>query len=348
MTGLTQTAVVARRVIRYGIYFIVFLTVGRILLTLTVNVYRKIFPPPLPEPTVKYGRLPKLNFPEKQKVNLTYSLETSTGEFPKITPQAKVFFMPKISANLLSLDVAKQEARSLGFISEPNQLSETTYSFGNPNYPVTMEINIVTGTFSVSYDLNSDRTPLDKKPPAGEIAAALVRSYLSAANILPDDLTGEMLPNFLKLDSGKFVNALAQSEADVVKINLFRKDYDELPSRTANPLEANVWFIVGGSQDRNQQIIAGEYHYYKVDETQFSTYPIISPEDAYSNLTSGNAYIANQGLAKEGEGVTIRKIYLAYYDSENPNEFYEPIYVFEGDKGFMAYYPAITSDYYGN
>jgi len=143
------------------------------------------------------------------------------------------------------------------------------------------------------------------------------------------------------------VGALAQSEADVVKINLTRKDYDSLPARTASPLESNVWFIVGGSQDRNQQIIAGEYHYYKVDETQFSTYPIISPEDAYTALTSGKAFIANQGLAKDGETMTIRKIYLAYYDSENPDEFYQPIYVFEGDKGFMAYYPAVTSDYYG-
>lgn len=170
---------------------------------------------------------------------------------------------------------------------------------------------------------------------------------MSAANILPDDLTGEKVINYLKLDSGKFVTALAQSDADVVKVNFFRKDYDSLPARTADPQESNVWFIVGGSQDRNQQMIAGEYHYYKVDETQFSTYPIITPQDAFGQLTAGNAYIANQGLVKDGDSLKIRKIYLAYYDSENPDEFYEPIYVFEGDKGFMAYYPAVTSDYYG-
>lgn len=347
MTALTKTAVTARKVIRYSLYFIVFLTVGRILLGVGVSIYKTIFPPAPPPPTVKFGKLPAISFPEKNKVNINYSLETATGDLPKLPDQAKVYYVLKDTANLLALDAAKEKARSLGFGSEPNKLSDNTYSFKNPNVPATLEMNIVSGSFSVSYDLNSDRGPITNKPPAAEVAAAAVRAFLGAADILPEDLTGGMVPKFLKLDNGKFITALSQSDSDAVKINLFRKDYDELPAKTTDPTEANVWFMVSGSQDRNQQIIAGEYHYFKVDESQFSTYPIKTPKEAFGELQSGNAFIADQGTVQDGENLKIRKVYLAYFDSENPSDFYQPIYVFEGDKNFVAYLPAVTSDYYG-
>lgn len=347
MTGLTQVSITARKIIRYGVYFIVFLTIGRIVLGASTSIYKKIFPPAPPPPTVKFGRLPKLNFPEGPKVNLTYVLETPEGDFPKLATQAKVYFMPKVNPNLLSLDVARAKAKSLGFASEPQQISETVYKFTNPTYPSAFEINIVTGVFSISYDLGADRTPLNKKPPAGEIAASIVRSYLSAGNMLPTDLTGPTENSFLKVSEGKFVSALSLSESDVIKVNLYRKSYDDLPSLASFPDEANVWFIVTGAQDKNQQIIAGEFHYYSVDESQFSTYPIKTPQVAFDELKSGQAFVSNKGLVTDGETLKIRRIYLAYYDSESPSEFYQPIYVFEGDKGFTTYLPAVTGDYYG-
>ncbi len=348
MTGLTQIAITARKTIRYGVYLIIFLMVGKVVLDLSIGIYKRLFPAPPPAPTVKYGKLPKINFPERPKINITYSLETPEGGLPTLADQAKVFFMPKINPNLLSLDVARAKAKDLGFLNEPEVVSDTIYRFRNLNYPSSLEINIVTGVFSISYDLNADRTPLDKKPPVAEIAASLVRSYLSNANIFPSDLTGQTIHNFLKLSDGKFINALSLSEGDVIKVNFFRKDYDSLPSLTELPEESNVWFIVTGSQDRNQQIIAGEFHYYPVDESQFSTYPIKTPEAAFEELRSGSAYIANQGLVKEAESLKIRRVYLAYFDSEAPSEFYQPIYVFEGDKGFVGYVPAVSLDYYGN
>jgi hypothetical protein len=347
MTGLTQVAITARKAIRYTIFAIIFLMVGKVILDLSIGLYKKIFPSPPPPPTVKFGKLPKLEFPEFTKVNLTYSLETPEGDFPKVPTQAKVYFMPKTSPNLLSLDVSVEKARSLGFTSEPQAMSDTTYRFTNPNFPSAMEINIVTGVFSISYDLNADRAPLERKPPVAEVAASLFRSYLSNADVLPADLTGPSSHEFFKLSEARFITALSLSEADAIKVNLFRKNYDDLPVVTANPNEANVWAIVGGAQERNKQILAAEYHYYPVDESQFATYPIKTPQEAFTELQSGSAYVANQGLVKDGEAIKIRRIYLAYFDPETPGEFLEPIYVFEGDKSFTAYTPAVTLDYYG-
>lgn len=356
MTSLTQVAITARKSIRYTIYFIVFLTLGRIFLNAGISLYLKIFPPGPSAPTVKFGKLTKIPFPTNTlDPKLTFTLETATGGLPTdISTQAKVYFMPKVSSNLLSLDTAKSKAKSLGFDdSNPIQDSESLYKFKNPNYPSTMEINIITGAFSLSYDLTSDRTPIETRPPTAEVAASEFRSLLSNADVLPSDLTGSMVPEYLKLTSGKLESVLALSEADVVKVSLFRKNYDNLPAVTADPYQSNVWAIVSGGQTKDQQIIAAQYHYYSVDETQYSTYPIITPEEAFSQLQSNKAYIAQVGRYKDGDSLKIRKIYLAYYDPGEESDFYQPVYVFDsGDNdtsnSFVAYLPAVSPTYYGN
>jgi hypothetical protein len=349
MTSLTRIAITARKAIRYTVFAIIFLIVGKFLLDGAIAIYLRVFPPGPPPATVKFGKLTKIPFPDKgAKPTLSYSLETPEGGLPTdISTQAKVYFMPKPSSNLLALDIAKEKAKALGFTSDPQQQSDTLYRFMNPTFPSMIEMNIVSGTFSISYDLSADRSPIDVKPPPAEVAASRFRSALSSAGYLPDDLTGPTTHSFFKLSSGQLATALSLSESDVIKVNLFRKNYDDKPSMTANPNEGNVWAIVGGATTREQQIIAAEYHYYPVDESQFATYPIITPEEAYNQLQSENIYIADMGLNKDGDSLKIRRIYLAYFDPETEADFFQPIYVFEGDNGFTAYLPAVSPTYYG-
>jgi hypothetical protein len=354
MSTLTQVAITSRKTVRYIIYFIVFLTLGRIFFGFGVQLYLKIFPPGPPAPTVKFGKLPKINFPPSNTVvKLNFALETPTGTFPANIPtQAKVYFMPKLSSNLLALDNAKSKAEQLGFLStDPIIESDTLYKFTFKNAPSIMEMNIVTGAFSISYDLASDRSAILSRPPVAEVAATNFKSYLSSANSLPEDLTGPMIPSYYKLESGALTKVLALSEADVTKVNLFRKEYDKLPSLTASPYNANVWAIISGTQERGKQVIASEYHYFPVDETKYSTYPIITPEEAFKKLQDGKAYVASMGQYKEGDNLKIRKVYLAYFDPDVPSDFYQPIYVFDSNENdpensFIGYIPAVSSSYY--
>lgn len=348
MSSLTQTAIVTRKIIRYGIYAIIFLIVGRILLTGIISLYKKIFPAPPPPATVSFGKLSKLTFPEVGiPQGVSFTLETAEGTLPKMPTQAKVFFMPKPASNLLSLSAAQNKAENLGFNPDGEQLSQTTYRFPHKNNPSTLELNIVSGVFSISYDLKTDSEPISVRPPVSEIAASQVRSYLSSANLLPSDLTGTTRAEYLKLEGDKFVSAISQSEANLVKINLFRKNYDNLPVVTPNTSNANVWFIVSGVASRGKQIVAAEFHYFTVDESQFSTYPIKTSDIAWKEFSEGKASTASAGANKEGENIKIRKVYLAYFDSGVQTDFLQPIYVFEGDNGYAAYLPAVTSDYYG-
>jgi hypothetical protein len=348
MTPLTRISITVRKIIRWGIFFAIFLIIARITFGIGYGIFRYFFPKPPPPPTVTWGKLPALPFPDKTKINLTFSLETPEGGLPKLPTQEKVYFMPKAAADLLSLDITKTQASGLGFNPDnPTQISQTTYSFPHKNIPSTFEVNIVTGTFSISYNLGADPTPLSRKPPTPEVAASYVRSYLSSGNLLPGDLTGDTASQFLKPEGGRLVPALSLSDSNVVKISLFRKKYDDLPSLTPDPGLGNVWFLVSGQGDKGRQVFAGEYHYFKVDESQSSTYPIKTPEKVWEEFNSGGFFLANLGTNKSGDSVKIRRVYLAYYDAGIPTQFFQPIYVFEGDGNFMAYLPAVTSDYYG-
>lgn len=346
MASLTQTSIITRKIIRFGFYGLIALIVGRIVLSLGIGVYRHFFPKPPPPPTVAFGKLPKMSFPEKEKVeNLKFTLETPEGGLPTLPTQAKVYYMPKPVQTQLNLELAKDKASNLGFLVDGQQISQTIYRFLHPRSPSTLEMNIITGIFSIGYDLQTDSSPLATRPPAPEIAASQVRSYLSTANLLPEDLTGSTTHQFLKIEEGSFVNALSLSESNLVKVYLFRKDYNGLPSLTPDPNQANVWFMVSGSQEKEKRIIATEFHYFPIDEDKYATYPTKLAESAWEELNAGNAYIASLGVNQEN--IIIRRIYLAYYDAGVSAEFYQPIIVFEGDNGFVAYLPAVTTDYYG-
>ena len=78
MSSLTQVAISVRKAIRYGIFLIVFLIVGRILWGMAYKIYINLNPPPPPPPTVKFGKLPTIPFPpaaaNETNPKLTFSL----------------------------------------------------------------------------------------------------------------------------------------------------------------------------------------------------------------------------------------------------------------------------------
>jgi hypothetical protein len=346
MASLTQVSITTRKAVRYGLYFIIFLIVGRIVLGLAISVIQNLFPTPPPAPTVQFGKLPKIPFPNNTDIPaLTYTIQTPEGGLPTLPIQAKVYFEPQSRPDLLALDNTKVKASNLGFPSSPIQVTPTIYRFTSANTPAALEINIVTGTFSIGYNLNEDPTPLNGRPPTPDVAGENAKSFLSRAALLPDDLSGPVTGEFLKVENKQLVNAISLSEANLTKINLFRKDYDKFPSVTSNPNQSNVWFLISGISDQGKQIVGAQYYYYPIDETQFATYPIKKSDDALKDLESGKGYVANVGQNLNGK-ITIRRVYLAYYDADVQTQFYQPVVVFEGDNGFVAYVPAITSSYY--
>lgn len=348
--NLTDVAIKARKGIKFGIFFLIFIAFMNLLWRTFLRIKPLLFPEPPPPPTVGFDILEPLPFPVpiEPLPQFEYKIETATGSLPVFPQSMPVYFIPKAIATLDSEDSAKAKSAAMGFSVGPTIFSSTIHRFKNPSYPSTLEMNIINGTFSISFNLAADPSPTLSPPPDANSAAQSAKNVLSKASILPEDLTVVGKPEFLSVEGQNLVNALALSEADFVKVNLFRKAFGEkgeYPSLPPSKNEANVWFIISGAKDEGRQVIAAEFHYFPIDETLVETYPIKTAAQAVNDLKEGRAHIANLGLNKDGK-VTIRRIYLAYFDPNTSAQFYQPIIVFEGDREFAAYIPAISADYY--
>ena len=343
MATLTETATVSRKIIRYGIYSIMLIVMARYSILLGSRVYKSLFPPPPPPPQACWDKLPQINFPKRPVYDkVKFVLETANLTLPEIQPQANVYFIPKPFITIKSVERGKETAQKLGFNPEGRKLSDTVYLFEKQGKtPSTLTLNIVTNSFSVSYDLANDPNLVLGKASVPQTAINKAQNFLAKAGLLPTDVsTGTPETEFLKLEGNQFVGVISLSEADLIKVNLFRRNYKELPVKTPNPKQSNIWFII------SNDILAGEYRHFDIDEGSGCTYSLKTAQDAWDDLNKGKGYIANFGNNQTDAIIKIRKIYLAYYDSGEYQEYLQPVIVFEGDNEFTAYVPAITYDFY--
>ncbi len=346
MLTLTQTAYWTRKILKFGAIFLVALIFLRFTFKIINSLWKQIHPPPPPPPTVAFGKLPKLKFPEnKNNLKLNFKLETIQGGLPKLPNVGKVYFIPKEGPNLLALDRASQMAKKLGFKSQPEAISEKVYRWKTENIPsTTIDIDINTQNFHLYYDYQNDPEILtNKNLPNNEQAAQEVKNFLANNGLLTDELaTGSAEFVYLKYTPPNLTPAASLSEADFVKVNLFRADLDGLKILPPNPKDSLISFLFSGLRSLGKRIIEVKYTYYPLERNIFATYPLKTPQNAWQELQSGNGYIANLDENQSGE-VIVRKVYLAYYDSEEPQNFLQPIFVFEGDKNFIGFVPAIDS-----
>lgn len=345
MPTLTQTAYFSRKIIKYGAIAFVAL----IVLRFAYITIKRLIPPkpkPLPPPSMAFGKLPKLVFPENTSLpKITYKLDTISGILPKLPEQAKVFFIPKPGSNLLAWDKTKDWAKTLGFNSEPEETSQFDYRFitnGSPK--TTLEVNVNSRNFRFYYDWKNDLgSTVQQSPPTAEQSISIASGFLQKAQSLTEDID---LSNtkvvFLKNDSGNLIET-SFPEANFSRVNFFRKPIDDIKILPPNPKDANISLVVSFLTNSYQGVVETKYIYSPIYQENYATYPTKNADQAWAEIVSGKGYVANLGNNSEGN-VVIRNAYLAYYDSEKSQNFLQPIIVFEGDRDFSAYIPAITEN----
>jgi len=337
-----------RQVVKFGLIGLVVLIVGRFTLTAAVNYYRAVNPPPPPPPTVGFGLLPKIQFPNSSaQQESSYRLETANGSLPNFGDRAKVFFMPKASLGLLSDQKVKTIAAEYDFLFAPEVLDAQTYRWKKTQpLDTTFQINAQSLKFSLTTDFLARPELLSSsKLPTNVEAAIRVKTILTTGGLLPDDVataSGEAV--YLKALGGELLPAAAYSDADYVQIDLNRTPIDN-QYRMFSPegFKGSIHAIVSGLFGSNDSVVKLEYNYYPVDYTQLHTYPLRSTDSAWRLLQAGEGYVASQGTA--ASSVTIREVYLGYFDSFEPQPYLQPVYVFASNEGFLGYVPALDPAY---
>ncbi len=350
MSQLGEVAAVSRKVIKYGSASLVAMMVLRVMWNVGYAWWKANHPDPPPPPDVKFGKLPMLEFPVVDLVGgWQYKLETPTGGLPNLPNQFKVYFMPIKKPNLLAYDEAAQLAENLGFLREPQKLSETEYRWrGNLGVSASLQMNIITGEFLFQRNWREDKSYLvpnffiekDK-------AVNNVKNYLARLGLLASDMAeGKSTVEFLKVQNGKLVQAASLSKSQFIRVNLFRMPIEGVA--VVNPLvnKGLISAVLGLQREETKRFVEIRYSYFPVDLDQSASYPLIGVQAAWQKLQNGQAFVAS--VRKGVKQIVIRKIYLAYYDPDTPQQFMQPVYVFEGDDEFVAYVPAVADEWVSN
>jgi len=346
--NLTNVNYFGRLFVRYGLAFLVFLMVGRVLFNAFVNYWKATHPDPPPAPTVGFGILPNLKFPTQDETDKpqSYSLEMAYG-LQEITDRAKVFLITKPTANLLSDERVKTVAASYGFVSTPETIAQEVYRF-TKNAPLEMglEINSVDFTFSLQSNFlaRPDLLTSGGKLPEEFEAVERIKKFISSADLTGADLaTASGKVTFLKSIGGELKTAYSLSEANFLQVDLNRNPIDQTYKIYTSQGEKGVISAkITAAFSGNNSIVEMDYFYRQVDYLNFETYPLRTLKSAWNLVQAGDAYVINSQNVKE---VIIREAELAYYDSFEEQKYLQPIYVFKGDNDFMAFVPAVSASY---
>jgi len=339
--SLTHTAFMSRNIIKYGGIGVIFLVFLWMSITTGYKIYRAAHPIYV-APTQKYGVLPAMVFPEKEKTTKNFYFEFPNDATPQFSDQARVYILYRSSSSILALENDKKTAAKFEFTDEPVEIKTGVYEFKNSNLNKTLTMNVLEGSFKLAYPYMSDQLLLNPtKMPSKSEAIEIASSYLESGDKFTDDLeNGEKKVSFWKIQNGSLIAADSQSEGNVARVDFYRSKLNNLEILSNNVGQASISVLVSGSEVEDKEILEVDYKDLNVDSESYSTYPIKTAEEAIEALKSGNYWPVSDLTAGQ---VTIRNIYLAYFEPVTLTNYLQPIFVFEGDNNFVAYVPAIST-----
>ncbi len=344
MSSLTYTAYASRKIIKYGGSGLIAFVLLWSIISISTKAYQTAHPKYIP-PMVRYGALPKVVFPEKSFEKKNFSFEFTDDKVPSFGDQVRVYIIYRSTTKILALEEGKEIAKQFDFGNDPIEAGEGIYEFKNEETNKILTMNVLEGDFKLKYPYLEDQFILEaKNVPNKSEAVEIASSFLESGKKYTSDLKeGEKIVSYWKISDGTLKSVLAQSEANVVKVDFYRKDLEnkwKIVSQQTS--EASVSVLISGSDDDNKQVIEANFKYANIDRESFSTYPIKTVEQAIENLKSGNYWPSLDIGLKD---VVIRGVALAYYEPITLTQYLQPVYVFKGDNNFTAFVPAITDKY---
>lgn len=361
---LTVTAFWTRRLVCWLAVFLGLFVVVKIGLNFRQKqITARPKPPKVIEPTLAFGKLPSLKFAEvAPKRPSSYELKTVTGVISKYPPIAKIFLMPKpAGVTFFSLEKGKEFAARLGFLGEPEELNANQYRWAqeveipqvkDKKAPRSLVVDVASGNFKLNYDLSSDPVISTGALPEENVAVQTTITYLKGLSLYANDLVGGHRVTYLNFQGGRLVGVLSKTEAKFTKISFFRKGIKnaligpEVVGGEIVPIappkfdQAQVQVILSPAAEKERQFVSVDYIFWPVDYENFATYPLKSGEEAFNELVNNGGAVVSGG---DQNRAIIRRVSLAYYDPQEHQDFFQPVFIFEGDNNFVAYVPAVAN-----
>ncbi|MCR4263688.1 MAG: hypothetical protein NUV98_03130 [Candidatus Roizmanbacteria bacterium] len=336
MASLTETAFIVRRGIVVGIALIILITFGSIAWRLSSISQEDEVPVPTPTPSVLYGKLPHVNYPDSKQYPTNLELETIEGGPPVSTTSASVYFVPRKAPNLFSRRNAENFAEKLGFTEEPAEQGPTMLTFTDSETRDALVIDIATNNFRLRRNFVDTSVFTSESLPNEAQLQNLAQEYFQSINVWSSSLAKSTVA-YYAFQGSDIVEVDRARDAQLARVYFLRPKIGEYPIVTANVDKSETYLLFAADSRRVTTVLEASFQNFPADERASSTYPTISGQQAWEKLVSGEGYVA----VPAGDSVTVREGYLAYYQDAEYQSYLQPVYVFEGDGGFVGMVSAI-------
>lgn len=350
MLTLHQATDEIKTVLKWGSILVITVTIVYLLFNGGKLIHRILYPPPKPGPTVCFGKLPDITFPQNVTNEIvSYTPDLITEKLPTFPDRIEVFETEQPQPNLLALKKTQEKLANIGFKGNPIPVSETLFQWEEDIPPSKkIKFDILNQNFELTSDYLNDQEVLaaNNLPPEKE-AIKLAEAFLKKINSFPETIDKlKDKTDILSIRNGKLVPASSISLAQVIKVNFYQKDINKLPIFYSNYPTSVINLLVGAG-GFDGQILEANYSYNKVMTNEKEcTYPIKTADQALDELRQGKGYtVSYTGINKN---VSIKNVFLAYYMDNKPSKYLFPVIIFEGNDGFVAYIRAITTNWLTN
>ncbi|MBI2442461.1 MAG: hypothetical protein HYV40_00960 [Candidatus Levybacteria bacterium] len=315
-------------------------------------VKETFFPTPPPPPTVLFGQLDSISFPQKtSEKKRTYIIDTVTGKLPTFLDEKKMprdrMKVYKISHNeltLLDLQSTRNLVASVGFSGRGIPIEGDIYRFQRLDpLPKTFDIDIVDKNFILTSQFPFNQEILDARNlPNQSEALTKTTSFMQSLHTYYQDLDPSKTKiQLLKLKNGVFFDAEKLEEAHVLRVDYFQKDIETFPIYYPMGIFSTMHFLVASVDSQSSlPIVLSNFYHQSIVTQENATYPIKSVAKAYQELTEGKGHIAANFV--QGDRIPIKDVFLAYYATNERQDYLMPVYVFRGrEDEFYAYVSAV-------
>lgn len=324
------------------------------LLIMTINIGKIILrilnPPPPDYPTVAFGKLPPLTFPDSIiNETFTYTVNTISGTLPTFPDRVTIYKTVSPAITLSNVRNARTKVEKIGFENTgENQyfeevLTPTSYKWQKVTNGLLRGITMNTDTYDFKLNstyrtyppiLNQSFISDDKR--IKELAEKLLKDMSYDISDINMD-NAKILP-FKLGKGGALVPAESVSATQIFRLNLFQNAINELPVfYPAHPNSSLYFLIMARSNDADDVLEANFFH--QSIATDSATYSIKTSDEAFEDLKRGKGYISNYFGTERN--IEITDMTLGYFFSDVRQGYTLPVVLFQGKGEFFAFVSAL-------
>ncbi len=327
------------------LFVLFFMIVSLTLKTLTNRPVQQVFTPAFGRLTANHFTM-KIDYP----ANPQFTIDNIEGRPITATLSAAIFYIPPPITRFGYVQNISLMAKAAGFNTEQEKyiLNDTAATFENAQQKLDIDIRNFNFTFETKFESQPDLFA-STTIPGEQVILEQAKTFLRKMDRYPEVFSaGTEHVIYLRFDPiTKSFNVVDKFEdANVVEVDYFPPDVDGFPIVAPKYFNSQNYvvmtFIPQGSKSAIPKILKAQIKYFDKNP-EGHAYPVKTGDEAWQELISGKGTIVSAG--ENSNKITVRQMFMGYFEPDEYQEFFQPVYVFLGDNNFAAYVPAVATGY---